>query len=101
KSRQNLQQVEDRVLADSGVEAKLAGLNGVNLQKAKTKTLEFDDRYLVAKAELHSQGGTAARIRSELFQADKHWKEAAETLTQARKDEKAAEEMTHSGASGR
>ncbi|HEY2414887.1 MAG TPA: hypothetical protein VGI40_21760 [Pirellulaceae bacterium] len=100
-ARQNFQQVEDRVLADSTVQAKLAGLTGVSLQEAKTKILEFDDKYVGAKAELHAQGGSVARLRTELFQADKHWKEAAETLTQARKDEKAAEEMTHSGASGR
>jgi len=36
-----------------------------------------------------------------LFRADRHWKEASETLTQARKDEMTAEEMTHSGTSGR
>jgi hypothetical protein len=99
--RQNLNQAEERILADSTIQAKLAGLTGVSLQEAKRKILELDGSYLVAKDELHATGNSVAHLRTELFQADKHWKEAAETLTQARKDEKAAEEMTHSGASGR
>src|SRR5207249_10832032 len=41
------------------------------------------------------------RIRRELFSNDKDWKSTADALTQARKDEHAAEEKTHSGTSGR
>jgi len=100
-ARANLRQVEEQILETSAVQAKLAGLSGNNLLEAKRKIFEFDDNYLTAKGELNAQGNAVAKIRTELFQADKHWKEAAESLTQARKDEKEAEEHTHGGASGR
>lgn len=100
-ARQNLKQVEERTLAEPTVQAKLAGLSGNSLLEAKAKIFEFDDNYLLAKNELTAQGSEAAKIRTALFQADKHWKEAADSLTQARKDEKEAEEHTHGGASGR
>jgi septation ring formation regulator EzrA len=101
QARQNLKQVEERIVGESAVQAKLAGLSGNSLSEAKNKIFEFDDSYQAAKGELSAQGSGLAKIRSELFQADKHWKEAAESLTQARKDEKEAEGNTHGGASGR
>lgn len=100
-ARQNLKLVEERILAEPAMQAKLAGLSGTSLMEAKAKVFEFNDKYLMAKNELAEQGSEVAKIRGELFQADKHWKEAAESVTQARKDEKEAEEHTHGGASGR
>jgi len=100
-AREDLKQVEERILGESAVQAKLAGLSGNSLLEAKTKVLEYDPNYLIAKAKLTSQGSAVEKIRTELFQADKHWKEAADSLTQARKDEKEAEKNTHGGASGR
>jgi hypothetical protein len=100
-ARQSLKQVEERIVAEPAAQAKLAGLSGNSLLEAKHKILEFDDSYLTAKGELNAQGSALNKIRADLFQADKHWKEAAESLTQARKDEKDAEEHTHGGASGR
>jgi chromosome segregation ATPase len=91
--------VEERILATPTVQAKLAGLSGNSLQEAKNKIFEFDEKHLAAKDELTAQGSASAKIRAQLFQADKHWKEAAESLTQARKEEKEAEERTHGGAS--
>jgi hypothetical protein len=96
-----LKHVEEQILAEPGVREKLAGLTGNSWLEAKAKILEFDGNYLIAKAELNARGSAVAHIRSELFQADKHWKEAAESLTMARKEEKEAEENTHGGASGR
>src|SRR5262249_15723596 len=84
EARQNLQQVEERILAEPANQVKIAGLSGNHLQEAKSKIFEFDDRYLTAKGELNAQGSASSKIRTELFQADKHWKEAAESLTQAR-----------------
>ncbi|HEY2413708.1 MAG TPA: hypothetical protein VGI40_15770 [Pirellulaceae bacterium] len=101
EARRNVQQAEDRIVAEPAVQAKLAGLSGNNLQEAKNKIFEFDDNYQTAKGELSAQGSASAKIRTELFQADKHWKEAAESLTQARKEEKEAEGNTHGGTSGR
>jgi len=100
-ARQNLTQVEEKILAEPTVQAKLTGLSGNGLLEMKAKILQFDENYLTAKSDLHSEGNAVARIRTELFQADKHWKEANESLAQARKEEKEAEENTHGGASGR
>jgi hypothetical protein len=87
EARQNLKQVEDRIVGESAVQAKLAGLNGNSLLEAKDRIFEFDNNYQAAKGELSAQGSALAKIRTELFQADKHWKEA--------------EGNTHGGASGR
>jgi chromosome segregation ATPase len=100
-ARAKLKEIEQRVLAEPDVQSRLSGLTGGKLDETKASILSLRTEYLIAKSDLATAGSELARIRSELFQADKDWKEAAEALTQARKDERAAEEMTHSGASGR
>src|SRR4029078_5545155 len=96
--RNNLKEIEEQIVAEPAEQTKLAGLSGNSLLEAKTKIFEFNVNYLASKAELNSQANAIAHIRTELFQADKHWKEAVESLAQARKEEKEAEENTHGGA---
>lgn len=100
-ARANLKGAEDRILANRTAAAKLSGLEGVSLAEAKAKLFELDGDYLAAKAELNAKGSAVAGLRAELFKADTHWKEANDTLTKARQEESSAEEMTHSGVSGR
>ena len=54
--------------------------------------------WLEAKTALEMEASELAHIRSELFKNDKHWKEAAETLAQARKDEAEREIQVKVGA---
>ncbi len=100
-ARQKLKDAERRILEEPGVQLQLSGLTGGKLAETKDSILSLRPEYLDARGRLDAEGGSLAHLRSELFQSDKHWKEAAESLTQARREEKAAEEMTHSGASGR
>jgi hypothetical protein len=100
-ARQKLKAVEDRILSEPAVEAKLAALSSVALVDARANILSLREDYLVPKEDFNTEANALAKLRSELFQADQHWKEAAESLTHARKLEKDAEENTHGGTSGR
>jgi hypothetical protein len=100
-THEKIKTLEQRILQEQSVEVELSGLTGSKLAEKKESILSLRPEYIEAKALLNMQGSELAHIRSELFHSDKHWKEAAESLTQARKEEKDAEKMTHSGASGR
>ncbi|HMC11797.1 MAG TPA: hypothetical protein VKH44_10920, partial [Pirellulaceae bacterium] len=100
-ARQKLTAVEERILQESKVLVQLSGLTGGKLAEKKTSLLGLQPDYLEAKVALEAEANVVARIRSELFQNDKDWKAAADALTQARKDEREAEEKTHGGTSGR
>jgi len=100
-ARQKMNQVEDRILSEPATQSKLAGLSGNHLVEAKEAILQVREEYLVPKADFTSEASGVARLRSDLFKADQHWQDAAESLTQARKLEQEAEEHTHAGASGR
>jgi myosin heavy subunit len=99
-ARKKLKDIQDRIESDGGVQVQLQGLSGAKLAETRDSILKSHADYLDAKAGLEIDAGELSRIRHELFQADKHWKEAADTLVQARKEESAAEQMTHSGSSG-
>jgi hypothetical protein len=100
-ARQKLKAMEDRILSEPANETKLAALSGVALAEAKGNILSLREDYLVPKEDFNTEANALAKIRSELFQADQHWKDAADSLSQARKLEKDAEENTHGGTSGR
>jgi chromosome segregation ATPase len=100
-ARKKLKDVEERILNEQGVQLQLSGLTGSKLSDKKASILELRPDYLEAKGSLDAAGSAVAHMRSELFQKDSHWKEAAEALTKARKEEKEAEEKTHAGTSGR
>lgn len=100
-ARRKLKMVEDRILSEPANEAKLAGLSGVGLVEARANILSLREDYLVPKVDFNTEADALAKLRSELFQADQHWKDAADSLTQARRLEKEAEENTHGGTSGR
>jgi hypothetical protein len=100
-ARKKLKDIEQRVLEEPNARLQLSGMTGAKLAEERESILSRHAEWLEAKTALEMEAATLAHIRSELFQNDKHWKEAAETLAQARKDESAAEQMTHSGASGK
>ena len=100
-ARKKLKETEEAILSEPDVQKELTGSVGSRLFEKKASILELHSEYMLAKAALESEASQLSKIRSELFQSDKDWKEAAEALTQARKDEKAAEEKTHGGTSGR
>jgi hypothetical protein len=100
-ARTKLKEAEERILAEQKVQLQLEGLTGHKLLEKKASIFELRPEYLEAKAALDAAASSAAHIRTSLFQNDKHWKEAAEALTKARKEEKEAEEKTHAGTSGR
>jgi len=100
-ARTKLNEIEQRIMAEPEVQSKLSGLTGSKLDETRASILSLRTDYLIAKDDLATAGSEMSRIRSELFHSDKDWKEAAEALAQARKEERAAEEMTHSGTSGR
>jgi len=100
-ARKSLKDAEARILSEPAVQVELSSFTGSTLIEKRASILALRPEYLQAKAALESSGSQMAHIRTELFQNDKDWKEAAEALTQARKDEKAAEEKTHGGTSGR
>jgi len=100
-ARAKMNAAEERVLKEPAVEAKLASLSGTALNDAKTSLLSLREDYLVPKADFTIEANAVAKLRTELFQADQHWKDTADSLTQARKLEKEAEENTHGGTSGR
>ncbi len=79
----------------------MSGLSGAKLAEERESILHRHTNWLEAKTGLEMEASELSHIRTELFKNDKHWKEAADTLVQARKDESTAEQMTHSGASGR
>jgi hypothetical protein len=99
-ARKKLKNVQDKIESDGAVQVQLQGLTGAKLAETRESIFKSHADYLDAKAALDADAGELSRIRHDLFQADKHWKEAADTLVQARKEESAAEQMTHSGASG-
>jgi len=100
-ARAKLNQAEERILAEQKVQLQLEGLTGNKLQEKKASIFELRPEHIEAKAALDAAASSASHIRTSLFQNDKHWKEAAEALTKARKEEKEAEEKTHAGTSGR
>jgi hypothetical protein len=100
-ARQKVKQVEDRILGEPANAAKLGNLTGGALADAREKLLTSQTEYLLLREEFNTQASILARLRSELFQADQHWKDAVDSLAQARKLENEAEEKTHSGTSGR
>jgi hypothetical protein len=100
-ARRKLKEIEERALSEQSAQLELTGLSGSKFFDKKTSILELNLEYLQAKAALEAAGSELARIRFELFKNDKDWKDAAEALTQARKDEKEAEEKTHAGSLGR
>ena len=97
-ARLKLAPIEERILNESAVQTQLAGLSGVKLAETKASILERRIEYGQSKSEFDSAARELARIRTELFQADKDWQEAAAALAQARKDEKDAEDDTRGGA---
>lgn len=100
-ARQKMKQLEDRVLSEPANEAKLGDLTGSALAEGREKILSNHTDYLLLKEEFNTQATILAKHRSELFQADQHWKDASDSLAQARKLESEAEGHTHSGTSGR
>jgi len=100
-ARKKLKEIEDRLLEEPSARLQLSGLSGAKLATERESILHRHADWLEAKTSLEMEATDLAHIRLELFKNDKHWKEAADTLVQARKDESAAEQMTHSGASGR
>ena len=100
-AREKLAQIEERILSESAVQTKLAGLSGLKLVEAKAAVLDDRADYAKMKLELEIAGRELGRIRTELFQADKDWREAAEALAQAHKDEREAEEETRGGSTAR
>jgi len=100
-ARKKLKDIEDRILEEPSAKLQLSGLSGVKLADERESIFRRHADWLEAKTGLEMEAAELAHIRIELFKSDKHWKEAADTLVQARKDEGAAEQMTHSGASGR
>jgi hypothetical protein len=100
-ARQKLQAVEQAILAEPDVKLQLSGLSAEKRAERQATLLSFRADYLLAKNALEAAGSEHDRIRRELFREDADWKAAAEALTEARNEEKAAEEKTHSGASGR
>jgi hypothetical protein len=100
-ARKKLKDIEQQILEEQNVKLQLSGLSGVKLADERGSVLRRHANWLEAKMALEMEASELAHIRMELFKNDKHWKEAADTLVQARKDESAAEQMTHSGASGR
>src|SRR5262249_49514802 len=87
--------------AQSESQSRLSGLTGSKLSDARRSILELSPDYLAARMAFDTAAHDFDRIRRDLFSADKDWKAASEALAQARKDEKAAEQKTHSGTSGR
>jgi len=100
-ARNTVNEIEHRVLEEPSARLQLSGLSGAKLADERDSILHRHADWLEAKTALEMEATDLAHIRLELFKGDEHWKEAAETLVQARKDESAAEQMTHSGASGR
>jgi len=100
-AREKLKKIEESVLAQSESQTRLSGLTGSKLSDARRSILELSPDYVAARTILDTAGRDFDRIRRELFSSDKDWKAAADALTQARKDEKEAEQKTHSGTSGR
>jgi hypothetical protein len=100
-ARKKLKDIELQVLEEPNAKLQLSGLSGAKLADERDSILHRRADWLEAKTALDMEAAELAHIRTELFKNDKHWKEAADTLVQARKDESAAEQMTHSGASGR
>jgi DNA repair exonuclease SbcCD ATPase subunit len=100
-ARKKLKDIEGRILEEQSAKLQLSGLSGAKLAEERESILHRHTDWLEAKTNLEMEASELAHIRLELFKNDKHWKEAADTLVQARKDESAAEQMTHSGSSGR
>jgi hypothetical protein len=100
-ARNKLKEVEEKTLAQSSAQTQLSGLSGSKLTDARRSILELSPDYLAARTALESTARDFDRVRRELLSSDKDWKATADALTQARKEEKEAEEKTHSGASGR
>jgi hypothetical protein len=99
-ARSKMNSLEDRIMRLAATQSALAGLTGTKYVEAKTAALGVHADYLMAKNAFETEADLLAKIRSDLFQTDKDWKEASAALTQARKEESEAELMTHSGASG-
>src|SRR5439155_17056592 len=100
-AREKQKSVEEKVLAQNESQSQLSGLTGSKFSDARRSILELSPDYLAARSALDTTAREFDRIRRELFSNDKDWKATADALTQARKDEHAAEEKTHSGTSGR
>lgn len=100
-ARKKIKDIEGRILDEPNAKLQLSGLSGAKLAEERESILHRHTDWLEAKTALDMEASELAHVRMELFKSDKHWKEAADTLVQARKDESAAEQMTHSGASGR
>ena len=100
-ARKQFRDVETRIMEESEVQSAPAGLSGAKLAQQKSTLVGLRPEYLQAKSRLDAAATDVDRIRRELFRADKDWKETADALTQARKDEKEAHEKTHVGTQGR
>ena len=100
-AREKLKKVEAQDLATPEAQSRLSGLTGTKLSDARRSILEFSPDYVGARTTLDTAAHDFDQIRRNLFSSDKDWKAASDALTQARKDERAAEQKTHSGTSGR
>jgi DNA repair exonuclease SbcCD ATPase subunit len=89
-AKKQLQDTEARVLAESDVQASLAGLTGADLTKRKNELLISRPDSYQAKTRLDAAHGEVERQRRDLLQNDKQWKDLSDELAKARKDERDA-----------
>ncbi len=99
--RRSLTEMENRILAEPKSQSQLPGLTGSKMVDGKKAILDLRSEYLVIKAEFTIKASVVAKIRTELFQADAHWKGASDALAEARREEQAAENDTRGASSGR
>ena len=95
KAKRELQGLEEQFLAAPEVQAKLGGLQGVELFDSKASELERHPEHIAAKARFELAAKEVDRIRRELYRADQDWKDTAEALTDAREERLEAETDTH------
>src|SRR5207237_8966052 len=79
-ARGKFKAVEQRILDEPNSQVQLSGLSGIKLAESRESILSLRTDWLEAKITFETEAGALARLRSELIQADKHWKEAAEAL---------------------
>ncbi|MCE9528519.1 MAG: hypothetical protein K8R36_20945 [Planctomycetales bacterium] len=100
-AKQLLADIEGRILAKPEVANALVGLTGNELKKAKAKELGSWTEYLVAQSKADAATKKLADLRFKLLQADADYKETAETIREAHRDENKAQDKVASGGSSR
>lgn len=100
-ARRDLENIEQRVLAEPAVRSVLSGLSDGQMATVKRSTLEARPEYAAARKQLDVAAEALNRRRRQVFESDPDWKEASAALALARKEETDAQEKTRSSGAGR